>query len=163
MKPRALFVGRARYMLPLNDDSAAQVGRRRRRARLTVFSRRRPTEERATPRSYFAREPRSTGLRFWLTLPVAHSCVEQLSSSPQAIVAQSPFEAAAALLARPRVPVIVEVHGDWRTFARLYGSPSRRLLARACGRDRARAAVRRSAKVRTVSPYTTRSRARRRP
>ena len=28
------------------------------------------------------------------------------------------------------MPVIVELHGDWRTFARLYGSPARRRLAR---------------------------------
>ena len=41
-------------------------------------------------------------------------------------MAQSPFEAAAALAARTGVPVIVELHGDWRTFARLYGSPLRR-------------------------------------
>ena len=35
-----------------------------------------------------------------------------------------------ARLRAAAAPVIVEVHGDWRTFTRLYGSPARRLLAR---------------------------------
>ena len=46
-------------------------------------------------------------------------------------------------LARSATPVIVEVHGDWRTFTRLYGSPSRRLVGAA--RPTALAPVRRSA------------------
>jgi glycosyltransferase involved in cell wall biosynthesis len=50
--------------------------------------------------------------------------------------------------------VIVEIHGDWRTFARLYGSPARRLFARLADTI-GTSAVRRSTKVRTVSPYTS--------
>ena len=47
---------------------------------------------------------------------------------PDAIVAADPFIGAAALVgrrlaARPGTPLIVEVHGDWRTFTRGYGSP----------------------------------------
>ena len=49
------------------------------------------------------------------------------------MLAQSPFEAAAAYagraLARRRVPVVVEWHGDWASFARLYGSRARQPLA----------------------------------
>ena len=63
---------------------------------------------------------------------------------PTVVLAQSPFEAAAAYagraLARRRVPVVVELHGDWASFARLYGSrvaataragarPARRVVA----------------------------------
>ena len=44
---------------------------------------------------------------------------------PEVIVAQSPYEAALVGGARRR-ELIVEVHGDWRTFTRLYGSPLRR-------------------------------------
>jgi glycosyltransferase involved in cell wall biosynthesis len=92
------------------------------------------------------------GPRFWLTLP-ARLRRETRAFSPVAIVAQSPYEAAAALAARTGVPVVTEVHGDWRTFARLYGSPARRVLARAADAV-GTWAVRRSAKVRAVSPYT---------
>ena len=46
-----------------------------------------------------------------------------------AILAQSPYEALAAFagraLARSDSAVVVEIHGDWRTWARLYGSPAR--------------------------------------
>jgi glycosyltransferase involved in cell wall biosynthesis len=50
-----------------------------------------------------------------------------------AIIASDPYVGAAALgsrrLARVRPKVIVEVHGDPRTFTRLYGSPARRALS----------------------------------
>ena len=76
---------------------------------------------------------------------------------PQAVVCQTPYEGAAALLARrlARVParVIVEVHGDWRTSTRLYGSSSRRVLG-GLGDAVAAAALRRADAVRTVSPFT---------
>lgn len=49
------------------------------------------------------------------------------------IVAQSPYEAFVLLpalrLLRPRPKLVVEVHGDWCTAARLYGSPERRVYA----------------------------------
>ncbi len=49
------------------------------------------------------------------------------------IVAADPFVGAGSArgaCSRPfRVPVVVEVHGDWRTFTRRYGSPARRSIA----------------------------------
>jgi glycosyltransferase involved in cell wall biosynthesis len=78
---------------------------------------------------------------------------------PDAVVAQSPYEAAAALagraLARSHARVVVEVHGDWRTATRLYGSPFRRLLA-PVGDRLSLAALRRADAVRSVSGYTER-------
>jgi glycosyltransferase involved in cell wall biosynthesis len=60
---------------------------------------------------------------------------------------------AARRLAHARVPIVVEVHGDWRTAARLYGSPLRAALAPVA--DRAAAvAVRRADAVRAVSGFT---------
>ncbi len=56
--------------------------------------------------------------------------------------------------------VVVEVHGDWRTATRLYGSPLRRLLGPARRRASPRAALRRADAVRTVSPFTAGARAR---
>jgi glycosyltransferase involved in cell wall biosynthesis len=77
---------------------------------------------------------------------------------PDAVVAQSPFEAAAVLVARrlagSRAALLLDVHGDWRTFARLYGSPAHRLLAPLADRLAA-AVVRRADGVRTVTAYTT--------
>ena len=94
------------------------------------------------------------GPLFWLTLPLRVRR-EAAAWQPDAIMAQSPFEAAAALVARTGVPVIVELHGDWRTFARLYGSPLRRAAARVVDAVGSWA-VRHAAAVRTVSPYTSR-------
>ena len=50
--------------------------------------------------------------------------------------------------------VILDVHGDWRTSTRLYGSSIRRLLAPA-RRPLAALALRRADAVRTISAYTT--------
>jgi glycosyltransferase involved in cell wall biosynthesis len=97
------------------------------------------------------------GVLFYLRLPL--DVRRQIRGfRPEAVVAESPYTAAAALVGRalaggPRPRVIVEVHGDWRTATRLYGSSRRRLLsplADAVGR----AAVRRSDAARALSPYT---------
>jgi glycosyltransferase involved in cell wall biosynthesis len=50
--------------------------------------------------------------------------------------------------------VVLELHGDWRTATRLYGSRLRRLLEPVTERV-ARAAVRRADALRTISGYTT--------
>ena len=80
------------------------------------------------------------GVLFYLRLPF-HVRREIIDFRPEAIIAESPYMAAAALvgraLGRGRKPqVVVEVHGDWRTATRLYGSPSaaRALAARRRGR-----------------------------
>src|SRR5207237_1228728 len=73
---------------------------------------------------------------------------------PVAIVTQSPYEAAFVWLARTGARIVVELHGDWRTATRLYGSPLRRALsplADAVGTF----GLRRAAAVRTISSYTT--------
>lgn len=152
MKPRALFVGRARYALPLNETQRRKWDAVGDELDYRVLA---SSSDRRSGDGTFLLRPRTAldGPRFWLTLPRrVRSAVAAFR--PDAIVAQSPFEAAAALLARTGVPVIVEVHGDWRTFARLYGSPARRLLARVAD-GVGTWAVRRSAKVRSVSPYTS--------
>ena len=75
-----------------------------------------------------------------------------------AIVAQSPYEALAALagrkLARSDAAVVVEIHGDWRTWSRLYGSRTRAVVAPLADRA-ALAAIRGADAVRTLSPFTT--------
>jgi glycosyltransferase involved in cell wall biosynthesis len=52
------------------------------------------------------------------------------------------------------VPVVLDVHGDWRTATRLYGSPARRLLNPVADRVAAWA-IKRVDAIRTVSDFTT--------
>ena len=49
---------------------------------------------------------------------------------PQAIVAEDLRTAALVMAARTGVPVIAEVHGNWRHSTRLYGSPARKARGR---------------------------------
>jgi glycosyltransferase involved in cell wall biosynthesis len=76
---------------------------------------------------------------------------------PDAVIAQSPYEGLAVLagraLARSQAKVIVEIHGDWHTATRLYGSSLRAKAGPLA--DRAAAFVVRHADgVRTVSDFT---------
>jgi glycosyltransferase involved in cell wall biosynthesis len=74
------------------------------------------------------------------------------------VLVQGAHETAAVLLARRLarvdVPVILDLHGNWRAATRLYGSPLRRLLDPA-GDALSRLAVRRTDAIRTISDYTT--------
>ncbi len=152
-KPRVLFVGRSRYALPLVPTQRLKWDAVGKELDYRVLA---SSPDSSRGDLTFLLRPRTAldGLRFWLSLP-GRVRRESHRFAPDAIVAQSPFEAAAALAARTGVPVIVELHGDWRTFARLYGSPARRVVARAADAV-GTWAVRNAAKVRSVSPYTTR-------
>jgi glycosyltransferase involved in cell wall biosynthesis len=161
VRPSVLFVGRTRYRLPLEPALSrkwdalgdAMDGHFLARAveRECVCS---------DPRFRLARpvRPRAVdGIAFYASLPFRIGR-ELRREDPQAVFAQSPYEAAAALVARRavgnRARVILELHGDWRTATRLYGSPLRRLLE-PLTEPIARAAVRRADVVRTISGYTT--------
>lgn len=79
---------------------------------------------------------------------------------PEVVSAQSPYEAAIGLLARhllpaPRPKLLAQLHGDWRTASRLYGSTIRRLAAPFADRLAAYA-LRRSDGTRAVGPFTER-------
>jgi glycosyltransferase involved in cell wall biosynthesis len=150
---RVLFVARNRYRVPLSPSLQLKWGALARVFDLRVLA---SSPNRSRGDETFRLRPRSVldGPLFWLTFP-ARIKREVRAFRPNAIVAQSPFEAAAALIARTGVPVIVELHGDWRTFGRLYGSGARRAIARAADAV-GTWAVRRATKVRVVSPYTER-------
>jgi glycosyltransferase involved in cell wall biosynthesis len=103
------------------------------------------------------RPRRLDGPRFYLELPFR--VARQLRHfEPDAVLAQSPYEGlgilAGRMLARRKPKVVVEVHGDFRTATRLYGSHSRRLLAPVAD-VAARTALRRADRVRTVGPFTS--------
>ena len=78
---------------------------------------------------------------------------------PRVVVAADPYVAAAALagrrLARSQAKVIVEVHGDPRTFTRLYGSPARTELSLARRRDQPRTRSRHADATRALSRFTS--------
>jgi glycosyltransferase involved in cell wall biosynthesis len=97
------------------------------------------------------------GLWFQLTL-AARVARELRRFRPDAVVTQSAYEAAAVRVARvlagSRARLVLDVHADWRTSTRLYGSPLRRALA-PLGDRVARSALHGADGVRTISGYTT--------
>jgi len=154
VKPRVLIVGRSRYSLPLEgglrrkfDALAAELD-----VRVLASARKGSPAGDGTFELVPARG-RFDGPRFWAELPFRVRR-ELNAFRPDAVLVQSPFEAAAVLVARGKEPVILEVHGDWRTATRLYGSGARQVLAPLADRV-ALAAIRRVDAVRTISTYTT--------
>ena len=154
MKRRALLVGRTRYAWPVSPGKFDAL-----RGELDIRVLGTSADGAAHQDSTFTLVPRFAvldGVFFWAALPFRISRLLR-EFRPDAVVCQTAYEGAAALLARrlARVParVVVEVHGDWRTATRLYGSRARRLLS-AVADAIAAATLRRADRVRTVSPYT---------
>jgi glycosyltransferase involved in cell wall biosynthesis len=157
-RPRVLFVGRNRLRLPLAPWQAPKWDAVGAELDFRVLGTAVDGERHDDGR--FALDPpaaRGDGALFYLRLP-GRVRREIRAFRPDAIVAADPFVGASALagrtLSRRRPRVIVEVHGDWRTFARLYGSPLRRLVA-APAEWVARLAVRRADATRAVSSFTS--------
>ncbi len=152
--PRVLMVARTRYTLPLPAGRARKFEALGEVLDLRVLAT--SADGRARDDGVFhlvGRMPLLDGPLFWLLLPLR---VRRLARAhrAQVILAQSPYEALLAGLMPAGARVVVEIHGDWRTATRLYGSPLRRLLspvADALGR----LGLRRAAAVRTLSPYTS--------
>lgn len=154
MRRRVLFVGRTRYAWPVRPEKFDAL-----REELDIRVLGTSADGTAHADATFALVPRARaadGLVFWLSLPWRVARILR-SFRPATVVCQTAYEGAAALLARAlaRVParVVVEVHGDWRTSTRLYGSPARRVLSGIADRVAA-SALRRADAVRTVSPFT---------
>lgn len=80
---------------------------------------------------------------------------------PSLIVCQSPFEGATTIAASRAIPrrlrpkIVVEVHGDWRSASRLYGSPARSMLAGVAD-ALAEFAIRRADRIRVIGDFTER-------
>jgi glycosyltransferase involved in cell wall biosynthesis len=160
VKPRVLFVGRTRYRLPLEPGLARKFEALRAELDIRVLGSAAygsPTTD-ETFRLVPPLRPRVLdGPAFYAALPV-RIARELKRFRPEAVIAQTAYEAAAALLARgvvrSRTRLILDVHADWRTSTRLYGSSLRRLLG-PLGDRVAVSALRHSDRVRTVSGYTT--------
>jgi glycosyltransferase involved in cell wall biosynthesis len=157
-RPRVLFVGRSRYRLPLSGwlaqkwDAVGDV------LELRILGSAAPGSV-GTDERFRLDPPRSRldGALFYVQLP-ARVRRELRAFRPDAVVAADPFVGAAVLLGRrlaaSRAKVIVEVHGDWRTFTRSYGSPLRRLLSPLTDRIAVRA-LRRADATRALSSFTS--------
>lgn len=159
-RPRVLFVGRSRYSLPLPgwlakkwDAVEEQLDYRI----LGAGEEGSPLQSERFRLTAAARPRRLDGVLFHVRLPlrVRHQLRE---FRPDVMVASDPFVGVAVLagraLARSRTPVIVEVHGDWRTFTRLYGAPSRRTIAHVAD-ALARLSLRRADATRALSRFTS--------
>ena len=160
MKPRVLMVGRTRYRLPLDASLRRKFGALGKRLDLRVLAS--APREAAAGDGTFALQrgtpvPALDGPLFYGTLP-ARIARELRRRPADAILAQSPYEALAAFagrrLARSDAAVVVEIHGDWRTWSRLYGSPARAIVAPLADRA-ALVAIRRADAVRTLSSFTS--------
>jgi glycosyltransferase involved in cell wall biosynthesis len=149
-RPRVLFVARTRYRLPLEPPLARKWDALAEELDLRVLATASGTPARD---ERFALLPDRRLGGFYARLPFEISA-EARRFRPDVIVAQSPYEAVAAIAVRGRAKVLLEVHGDWRTAARLYGSVARRAIEPLSMRL-ARLAVSRADAVRTVSPFTS--------
>jgi glycosyltransferase involved in cell wall biosynthesis len=154
-RPRVLFVGSNRLDLPLPPGLARKWDAVANELDIRVIGRaRRVTGKDRRFRLIHARPPFSAG-SFYASLPLV-ATAEIRRFRPDVVITQSPYEAFACLpsLARRGSPrLIVELHGDWRTASRLYGSRLRRVFAGLA--DRAAAfAMRRADGVRALSPFT---------
>jgi glycosyltransferase involved in cell wall biosynthesis len=158
--PRVLFVGRGRHRLPLAAWLAKKWDAIEELIDYRVLGSSEPGSENRSERFRLRapERPRALdGVLFYVRLPfrIRHQIEE---FDPDVIVATDPLIGAAVLigrrLARATPPMIVEVHGDWRTFSRLYGSPARRLVAPATDRI-STYVLRRADATRGLSTFTS--------
>jgi glycosyltransferase involved in cell wall biosynthesis len=160
VKDRLLIVGRTRYHLPLDDTLRLKFDALERVLDVRILG----SVANGGPRkggifelvpSFPVRPLDGAAFHALLPFRVAR---EIRRFRPTVVLVQGAHEAALALvgrrLARSHVPVVLDVHGDWRVATRLYGSSARRLLNPLADRVAA-SAVRRVDAVRTVSNFTT--------
>lgn len=154
---RVLLVGRRRYSLPLDDSDARKFRALREVMDLRVLGSGRAGDETFRLVQPFPARALD-GLAFHVALPF-RVAREIRSYEPDVVVVQGAHDTAAALvgraLSRRRPRVVLDLHGDWRTATRLYGSGARRVLSPVADRIAAWA-VRHADGVRTVSEFTTR-------
>ena len=153
MKPRMLMVARTRYSRPLPPGRERKFAPLRELFELRVLATAadgRPADDGVF---HLAGRLPLDGVAFWALLPFRARRLARTHRA-EVLLAQSPYEAALAGLGRGQARLVVEVHGDWRTFTRLYGSPWRRLLAPAAD-ALARFGLARADAVRTISGYTS--------
>jgi glycosyltransferase involved in cell wall biosynthesis len=158
VKPRLLLVARERYRLPLSEPLRRKFDALGEHFDVQVLASAVDGSQPDDERFRLARPlPALDGPAFYAALP-ARAARALRAFRPDAVLVQGTHETAAVLLgrrlARHDVPVILDLHGNWRAATRLYGSPLRRLLD-PLGDVLSRAAVRRADAIRTISGFTT--------
>jgi glycosyltransferase involved in cell wall biosynthesis len=142
-RPRVLFVGPTRYALPLSPGLEKKWAAVERELDYRVLAR----GTGADPRFELTSD-------FYARLPLrVRRAIRDFPA--QAIVAEDLRTATLVMAGRTKLPVIAEVHGNWRHSTRLYGSPARRALSPLVDALDAYA-VRRADAVRALSGYTAR-------
>ena len=158
--PRVLFVGRSRHRLPLASWLAKKWDAIEELIDYRVLGAAEPGSVTSNER-FRLRAPAHPrvldGALFYIRLPFRiRRQIDEFD--PEVVVAADPFIGATALigrrLARATPPLIVEVHGDWRTFTRGYGSPARRFLSPLADRISVYA-LRRADETRGLSAFTS--------
>jgi glycosyltransferase involved in cell wall biosynthesis len=159
-RPRVLFVGRSRYRLPLPRWLAKKWDAVEQELDYRILGAAEQGSPTKAPR--FRLRPPATprvldAPLFYLRLPLDVRR-EVRAFRPAAVVAADPYVGAAAWLGRAlsgrRPRLIVEVHGDPRTFTRLYGSSARKALSPLADAV-ARWALRRADATRALSAFTS--------
>ena len=116
-----------------------------------------PTEDETFRLVSPARPRLLDGVLFHLLLPF-RVARELREFQPDAVLVDAAHDGLGVLagraLARSDARVVVELHGDWRASARLYGSPLRKLVAPVVD-ALVRIGIRHVDGVRTLSPFTT--------
>jgi glycosyltransferase involved in cell wall biosynthesis len=158
MMPRLLLVARERYALPLSGPLRRKFDALEEHFDVHVLASAADGTASDDDRFRLSRSlPVLDGPAFYGALP-ARAAQALRAVRPDAVLVQGTHETAAVLLgrrlARVDVPVILDLHGNWRAATRLYGSPLRRLLDPA-GDALSRVAVHRADAIRTISAYTT--------
>jgi glycosyltransferase involved in cell wall biosynthesis len=160
VKRRVLFVGRSRYRLPLPGWLAKKWDAVEQELDYRVLGAAEKGSATEAPR-FRLRAPAAVGMLdaplFYLRLPFEVRR-EIHAFEPAAVVAADPYVGAATWLGRAlsgrRPRLIVEVHGDPRTFTRLYGSPARKALSQVADAV-ARWTLRRADATRALSNFTS--------
>ncbi len=158
-RPRAVYFGRATVTWPPGDDQRRKLAIHARQFRqLSITTG--PVGRRDVagvkvillPRL----RPRVLGAALFYGVGPVVAVAAAARPGPSVIVCQSPFEALGVVMARALVPrrlrprLQVELHGDWRTASRMYGSRWRRVIARPADAA-ATWTLRRAERVRAVS------------
>ena len=160
MTPRVLFVARTRYALPLTPTLQRRFDALSDVIDWRQFGTSATGEEVRVDRFTLVRRfpvARLDGAAFYGALPL-RLAREIRAFRPDVMIVQGAEDTALALLgrrlARSRVPVVFDVHGDWRNNTRVYGSHGRRLFSPVAD-GLARQTLRHADAVRTISDFTS--------
>jgi glycosyltransferase involved in cell wall biosynthesis len=157
---RILFVGRTRYRIPLAETTRRKFEALERVAEVRVLASAADADPPDDETFHLVKPVRPRlldGLAFHLSLPV-RVARELRDFAPDAVLVTGAHDVPAVLLgrriARSDARIVLDLHGDWRVSARLYGSRMRRIGAPIVD-WLGNIGVRRADGVRTLSDFTT--------